>query len=133
MYYRCCWTPHRITTRVDFKKVFLYARRGLLSTDITSAAAYVPNVSASRSLTKSGNCADRIIDRSNPWNRYLAAGASGISRTVVDGQKITLSWTDGHQSEFSFKWLRDHCADAFNPRTKQREVRQVDVVWAIGA
>lgn len=60
-----------------------------------------------------------------PWMRYLAGGSSGISRVVVrdGGRRVQLSWVDGHESEFSSKWLEDHCTGAFNPHTRQRQVR----------
>ena len=59
------------------------------------------------------------------WTRFLDGGLQGISKAVVTegGHKVKLSWADGHQSEFSLKWLRAHSNASFNVNTKQREVR----------
>lgn len=63
----------------------------------------------------------------NSWERFLQGGLAGASHARVQGQpdgtsRVRVSWEDGHESEFSTKWLRDHAAEAFNPHTKQREV-----------
>ena len=58
------------------------------------------------------------------WERFLEGGLEGVSGVVVreGGHRVRLSWVDGHTSEFSLKWLRDHSTGAFNSHTKQREV-----------
>ncbi|CAM9549273.1 unnamed protein product [Scytosiphon promiscuus] len=69
----------------------------------------------------------RKDDTPDVWERFLRGGLDGISRTAVrrqgqGGTRLQISWNDGHESEFSSKWLRDHATDAFNPHTKQRQV-----------
>ena len=107
----------RISTRITKAFGSSYARRDLL------AAASAVSATELSVEGKKVDCDDGSV--SSPWDRYLAGGAGGISCTVVDkaSQRVKLSWTDGHHSEFSFKWLRDHSTDAFNPHTRQREVR----------
>lgn len=62
------------------------------------------------------------------WQRFLQGGLDGISQAEVQtqqdggGERVRISWADGHESEFSAKWLRDHCTEAVNPHTKQRQV-----------
>lgn len=61
------------------------------------------------------------------WRSYLAGGALGVERLIVSGERgkgdmIKVFWKDGHESEFSGKWLQDHSSTIFNPETLQREV-----------
>lgn len=58
------------------------------------------------------------------WSQFLEDGSKGVSGAAVHegGHRVKLSWVDGHESEFSLKWLRDHSTGAFNSHTKQREV-----------
>lgn len=62
------------------------------------------------------------------WEHFLRGGLDGISQAAVQqhgqgGDRVQLFWKDGHESEFSSKWLSDHATNAFNPHTKQRQVR----------
>ena len=59
------------------------------------------------------------------WKRFTDGGLSGVSEAVIleGGQRVKLSWADGHESEFSLKWMRDHCDGSFHVNTKQRKVR----------
>ena len=59
------------------------------------------------------------------WTSFLDGGSQGVSEVVIvaGGHRVKLSWVDGHESEFSLKWLRDHSNTSFNVNTKQREVR----------
>ncbi|CAM9264368.1 unnamed protein product [Pylaiella littoralis] len=65
---------------------------------------------------------------SSSWQEFLCGGLHGISQTSVQtqqgggGERVHISWVDGHESEFATKWLRDHCSEAVNPHTKQRQV-----------
>ncbi|CAB1102384.1 unnamed protein product [Ectocarpus sp. CCAP 1310/34] len=69
-----------------------------------------------------------LVEAQDAWRRFVEGGRHGISAAVVVqpgggvGQRVSVSWVDGHKSEFSTKWLRDHAADAFNSHTKQRQV-----------
>lgn len=79
--------------------------------------------------------AGQVEDKRTPnmWERYLQGGLAGASNARVQQQqggemRVQVSWEDGHESEFSTKWLRDHSAEAFNPHTKQREVRGVNTI-----
>lgn len=71
------------------------------------------------------------LDGHEAWQRYLAGASAGVESLVVVGRgegnisesdRVKILWGDGHESEFSGKWLRDHCPTAFNRDTKQREV-----------
>lgn len=64
----------------------------------------------------------------NSWERFVQGGLAGASDARVQQEqggtrRVQVSWEDGHESEFSTKWLRDHSPEAFNPHTRQREVR----------
>ena len=58
------------------------------------------------------------------WKRFLDGGSEGISEVVVlaGGHRVKLTWADGHESDFSLKWLRDHSDGSFEVTTKQRKV-----------
>ena len=59
------------------------------------------------------------------WKRFIDGGSGGVSEAVIleGGQRVKLSWADGHESEYSLKWMRDHCDGSFHVNTKQRQVR----------
>ena len=59
------------------------------------------------------------------WKTFLDGGSKGVSEVVVlQGKKrVELSWVDGHSSEFSLEWLRDHSDGSFHVNTKQRKVK----------
>lgn len=87
--------------------------------------------SASVGLFGTRSFATKLEDnnRSTPsgWEQFLRGGQVGATHADVEEQPggkvgVRVSWGDGHRSEFSAKWLRDHAAEAFNPNTKQREV-----------
>ena len=58
------------------------------------------------------------------WDQFLEGGSKGISDAVVHegGKRVKLTWADGHKSDFSLQWLRDHSAEAINDVTKNRKV-----------
>lgn len=65
------------------------------------------------------------VDAVSSWKRFLDGGKDGVSKVVVleGGHRVKLSWVDGHESQFSLKWLRDHSDGSFHVKTKQRNVR----------
>ena len=87
-------------------------------------------VTTGRTFTSTGMAAETAqtprppdgVDRS--WKQFLDGGFDGVSEAVVlqGGYRVKLYWVDGHESEFSLKWLRDHSDGSFNVSTKQRKV-----------
>lgn len=59
------------------------------------------------------------------WKSFVAAGSLGLARVEVHQarDRVKLWWIDGHESEFSLKWIRDNSPDSFSGETYQREVR----------
>lgn len=105
-------------------------RLALLQT--TAAPSVAPTIPLRRSYDVGGGGFNWAQSRrsyvgssgDSTWAQFLEGGAKGVSGAVVHegGRRVKISWVDGHESEFSLKWLRDHRAGAFNSHTKQREV-----------
>ena len=97
---------------------------------VTAAVTSPCRLTSSSIRTGTRSYASQLQDQSTPnsWERFLQGGLAGASHARVRQRqggrsRVCVSWEDGHESEFSTKWLRDHAAEAFNPHTKQREVR----------
>lgn len=84
--------------------------------NMAAATAVAPMAQPRRSYNESSS--------NLTWKQFLEGGSRGVSGAVAHegGHRVKLSWVDGHTSEFSLKWLRDHSPGAFNAHTKQREV-----------
>lgn len=98
---------------------------------VTAAISSPCRLTSSLIRTGTRSYATQVQDKSTPnsWERFLQGGLAGASHARVQQRqggrsRVWVSWEDGHESEFSTKWLRDHAAEAFNPHTKQREVRE---------
>eukprot|EP00752_Nemacystus_decipiens_P009969 g8891.t1 len=79
-----------------------------------------------KSVETPATIGDRSTQNSS-WELFLQGGLAGASQARVQQEpggkcRVLVSWKDGHESEFSTKWLRDHSAEAFNTHTHQREV-----------
>lgn len=74
------------------------------------------------SIVQPRRSSDELGDLS--WKRFLDGGSEGVEEAVVlkGGHRVKLSWRDGHESEFSVKWLRDHGDGSINAITNQRTV-----------
>lgn len=73
-------------------------------------------------VTSQDRCPPDGVGRS--WKDFIDGGVEGVSKTVVleGGKRVELHWVDGHEREFSLKWLRDHSDGFFHTSTKQRKV-----------
>mmetsp|Transcript_25589 Transcript_25589/g.33478 ORF Transcript_25589/g.33478 Transcript_25589/m.33478 type:complete len:432 (+) Transcript_25589:143-1438(+) len=54
----------------------------------------------------------------NSWDEFCSR--SGVTQTAHDHKNLSITWEDGHSSQFPLIWLADNAPEAFDPQTKQR-------------